>query len=278
MKNIVLAACLVFSLSSYAQKVSNNLQFEKGKKLELIYKANSTSTSMGETKMDVNITRSFDVEDVVNGNAVIEHKIKRIQFNVESMMGNEKFDSEKEADRKGDIGKALEKTLKNKYTMTLDATGRVVSVKQDDTDKDKQPTPEDRMLLGMIEGIAGKIGAPEVGETSLFSILPAREVAVGETWLDTTATRSTQYTIRNITDDEIVVGYTETLNNEQKQEVNGMTITIVSADKTSGDIRIDRKTGLLKEKTATTTSEGSMSVMGQSMPMNSTSTKTWTLK
>ena len=78
MKNIVLAACLVFSLSSYAQKVSNNLQFEKGKKLELIYKANSTSTSMGETKMDVNITRSFDVEDVVNGNAVIEHKIKRI--------------------------------------------------------------------------------------------------------------------------------------------------------------------------------------------------------
>lgn len=277
MKKFLVALCVCAAITGYSQKVSNALNFEKGRKLELTYKANNTSASMGETKMDVTVVRSFDVNDVVNGNATIEHKIKRIQFNLESMMGSEKFDSEKEADMKGDIGKALEKTLKNKYTMTVDATGKITEVKED-KDKDKQPTPEDRMLLGMIEQVAGKIEAPAVGDFIEFRVLPVHEVGVGETWIDSVPGRTTNYTVKNISDNEILINFSESVNSEQKQEVNGMTVVITSADKTTGEIKIDRKSGLFREKTANTTSEGSMSVMGQNMPMTSTSTKTWTLK
>ena len=46
-----------------------------------------------------------------------------------------------------------------------------------------------------------------------------------------------------------------------------------SKDKTTGKIILDKSTGLLKERTATTDSQGTMEMMGQSLPMNIKVTK-----
>ena len=278
MKQILIAAAICIGLPAAAQQVNSELRFEKGKKLEMTYKSSSVSEAMGQSKMDITIIRSFDIEDIVNGNAVIEHKIKSIKFNVSSMMGDESFDSEKEDDMKGDIGKALERTLKSKYTMSVDPAGVVLSVTTDKDDNDKKLTQQDRMILGLIEQAAGKIAPPNVGDRTEFAVLPAQAVTTGLSWTDSSATKVSNYTVTSISENDVVISYEEKLASSQKQDLNGMTIDIVSNDSTSGQITLDRKTGLLKEKTANTTSEGSMGVMGQTMPMSSTSTKQWIVK
>jgi len=272
-------ALLLLSVVVTAQTTPVTLAFEKGRKMELTLNiSNTTATSMGDSKVEATIIRSFDIEDVVNGNARIEHKIKRVMFNLESPMANFSFDSDKEDDRKSNAGKALEKTLKNKYSMTVSPQGIVTEVKLDDTEKGGTPSAQDKMILGVIEQMAGKIEAPTVGQRFELTVLPGVEAAAGSGWSDTTATHRTQYTVSDINDGEIWLNYKQTGKMEHSQEVMNMPIVLSTAENTTGIVRIDKKTGLLRDRTANTSAEGTMNMMGQSSPLSVTSVKKWTVK
>jgi len=280
MKQIMIVAALAFAAAGNAQKVNNQLHFEKGQKLEMDVTVNSTMTSaMGEAKVNAFITRSFDVEEVKNGTASIEHKVKHIKVDLESAMGSQKFDSENEADMKSDAGKKVEKSLKNKYTMTVDGTGKVTAVKKDDDNPneakgDAGPDMMTNLLAQVIDGIK----LPEPGDKTEFSILPEREVSKGDTWTDTTGGKTAVYTVVDITDNDIILSFNETQNVHATQEANGMEIAINSVDKTTGRIRIDRKSGLMKEKSANTDSDGTMEAMGQSLPITKKIERSWIVK
>src|SRR5829696_1148173 len=144
MKKLLLFFSIFLSMAGMAQKLNHQLRFEKGTKLEMVTTVNAVVTqAMGDMKVNATVTRLFDVNDVLNNTAVIEHKVKRVQFSMENpVMGSQSFDSEKESDIKQDMGKAMEKALKNKYTMTVDATGKVVSVKQEEVDMKKKKSAE----------------------------------------------------------------------------------------------------------------------------------------
>lgn len=278
MKNIFLVVVLAIALPGLSQKINNTLAFEKGKKLEMTVTVNSNVTSMGNTKMDAVIERIFDIEDVVNGNAVVEHKVKRIQFSMESMMGAESFDSENENDRKGEIGKAMEKTLKNKYTMTLDATGKVIDVKMDDDNKKAAKDPNQDMMAGLLSQIGEGLEQPATGDASDFKILPDRELIKGDVWTDSIQDRKTTYTIENITENDITIIFKEEKKIQKKQEMMGREMTINTVENTKGTITLDGKSRLLKEKNAITDSSGTIDVMGQSLPVSSATTKRWVVK
>ena len=278
MKKIFLTIMLLGAITAQSQKINNNLAFEKGKKLEMTITVSSNVTSMGNTTIEAVIERSFDVEDLVNGNAVIEHKIKRIRFSMESMMGAESFDSENEDDRKGEIGKAMEKTLKNKYTMTLDATGKVIDIKKDDDNKTAAKDLNEEMIANILSQVGEGLQTPEVGESSDFKILPDRELTKGEAWTDSTTDRKTTYTVEDITATDIIISFVEEKKVEKKQEMMGNVLTIVSVENSTGTITLDIKSGLLKEKSATTDSTGTIDVMGNTMPVISNTTKKWTVR
>ena len=93
MKKLLFLFSAITCCSSYAQEISNKLVFTKGQKIEIELTIHSSIQSVGATTVDATVTRILDVQDLTNGNAVIEHKIRRIQGNVVSMMGNESFDS-----------------------------------------------------------------------------------------------------------------------------------------------------------------------------------------
>ena len=278
MKKLFCAVLLVSSLTALSQTVNNSLAFEKGKKLEMTVTVNSNMASMGNTTLAAVIERSFDVEDVINGNAIVEHKIKRVKFDMQSMMGNESFDSEKESDMKGQTGKALEKTLKSKYSMTLDASGKVVAVKLDDDFKAAQEQKGADMMANMIGQMADGFKAPAAGDKSIFSILPSREVKKGDKWTDTIPGGIVNYTVEEITTDIITLSYTEEVKLESTQEMMGQEVKMVTNDKTTGTVILDAKTKLLKEKSGNSEATGSIEVMGQNMPISTSSTKKWTVK
>jgi hypothetical protein len=233
-----------------------------------------------ESKLDATITRLFDVEEVTNNSATIGHKVKRIQMNFEApMQGAQAFDSDNEKDMKSDGGKAMEKALKNKYSMTMDAGGKITAVKANDDNPNKTPKKEDADIMSnALAQIATGFDLPKTGDTSEFMILPAKELAKGESWTDSSKNIKTIYTLADVTDADIIVNYTEEASTLRTQEALGQEMTINSKDKTTGKIILDKRSGLLKEKTATTNSEGNMEIAGQTIPMNTKTTKTVTVK
>jgi hypothetical protein len=280
MKKVLLLASIAFATTGFAQKVSNKLTFPKGHQLEMVTNVNSTVSqeAMGQsmdTKLNATVTRVFNVQNATASNATIEHKVKRIQMNIESPMGGaQSFDSDSTKDMQSEAGKGVDKTLKSKYTMTVDKNGKVLDVKADTAAKSNSEASAD-MVTNVLSQIIEGIDAPKVGDKSEFAILPDREVAKGESWTDSTKNGGmATYTIADINDTAIIVNFTSNNSVERKQEVMGQEITITSKDTTSGKIILDRKTGIVKETNSTTNSDGQMEVMGQTMPMNTKTIRT----
>jgi hypothetical protein len=280
MKKIFLIAAVTLSLNGFAQKVAGNISFPKGKKLEVVteMKKSNSLEVMGqsmETTVTSTMNEELDIEDANAGGATIEHKVKRLVFNAEGgMMGSQSFDSEKESDRNGDLGKAFDKSLKNKYKMMVDASGRVKQVKLDDDNPNGKMSAEDEQMAQLLSMQLGlNLAVPKAGAQTLFSVLPGREIAQGDTWTDTTSSqkgtrRSATYKVSSITATDVVLDYTEELTVNTTQEMMGQEATINTKDKSSGQITLDRATGLLKKKTSTVDSSGTIEAQGMSIPIS----------
>ena len=290
MKHLFLLAVMATAFAATAQKITNKLTFHPGQKLEMVIDMKSTVSQemMGqsmEMKLGATSTRTFDVNSVANGNAAIEHKVKRIQFSFEGMGKTETFDSDNDSDMKKEGAKEIQKSLKNKYKMTVDNTGKILSVTPDDDNPNVKKTDDDNAdsMAGMMDQIFSGTDLPEAGDATEFKVLPNRELSKGDSWTDTTARmkdekRTATYTVTDINKEEVLIDYTEESTSKITQENMGMEVTLNRQDSTTGHITLDRKTGLLKQQQSATTSNGTAEVMGQSVPITSKITKTITVK
>ena len=286
MKKIISLAFVFAAVTGMAQKANNKLSFQKGQKFEVVTETtkNSSVELMGqsmETKVNSTLTEVLDVQDANNTGATVEHKVKRLKFDLTSPMQNQSFDSEKDAGS-GDMGKLLEKSLKNKYTMTLDPSGKITAIKSDD-DNPNGKNPDAADMSDLISSQLGmSVGLPKSGEASLFKILPDKEVSVGDSWTDSSSaqgqTRKTTYTVKSITASDIVLDYTEQLDINTKQQIMGMEATIITNDKSTVTITLDKTSGLLKQKTISMEEEGSMEAQGQKIPMKGKTNVTVTIR
>ena len=286
MKKIFFITSVAMATAGFAQKVNNKLHFQKGQKLEAVVQTDKTSTIelMGQsmdTKATSTVNEVWDVQNADKNGATIRHTIKRVQFEASNMGQSQSFDSDKDADRNGEIGKLLQKNLKSAYTITVDGSGKITSVQQDDT-ASKNKTGAD-----MGDLVSSQLGmnmmAPKAGDASAFKILPDKEAGIGDSWTDTASgqgqKRRTTYTVKSITDKDIVLDYTELINiNTTQQIMPGMDAKIVATDKTTGTVTLDRATGLLKQKTAIMEEEGSMEAQGQTIPVKGKTNITVTVK
>lgn len=276
MKQFFLVAGLAFSLAGMAQKITVQPAFQKGQKIQVLTKVNSNVSMemMGqsmETKVDATVTRTLDVADVQGGNSTIEHKINRVQMDIEApMAGKQSFDTDDAEAMKGEGGQAMGKTIKSKFSMTVDKDGKVTAVKPDAD----YPSSEQNPMAGAMSNV-GEL--PKVGSTMELVVLPAGGLEKGTQWTDNTNGHNIAYTVTDITGDAILLSFTDQTKTDRKQEMNGMEIAISTTDKTTGTINLDRKTGLLKERVSTTNSEGTMEMMGQSVPMTTKTMMTTTV-
>lgn len=287
MKKVFLVACITLSVSGFAQKVSNKLSFQKGQKLEVTTEMNRSSTQelMGqsmESTMKTSNTNVYEVSDATPANALVNVSVKKVKLDMSLMGRNESFDSDKPDDVKSDIGKMMGSALNQKYTMTVDAAGSVTAVKEDEN-KQKNKSGDESAGLGMFLGTMGTgTSMPKVGDATLFKILPDKEVGKGDTWktesADESGKKTTTYTITDITDNDILIDFTEDGTLNTKQQIMGQDAAFEVKSKSSGKIVLDRKTGLLKQKTFDTTSDESMSAGGMSIPSKGKTTTTITVK
>ena len=153
MKRIILLLTLALSIQSFSQNAK--LGFQKGQKIEMTIESKKSSSLelMGqamESTVDAKIITSYDIKDVNGNGSVIEHKVKRLVFTADGMGQKQSFDSEKESDLTGELGKILEKSIKNKYTLTLDPSGKITDVKLDDDNPNAKPSEESDMVADLV--------------------------------------------------------------------------------------------------------------------------------
>ncbi|HVG14288.1 MAG TPA: DUF6263 family protein, partial [Chitinophagaceae bacterium] len=76
------------------------------------------------------------------------------------------------------------------------------------------------------------------------------------------------YKVNDVTASDILIDYSSESNSKKKQDVgNGMSMDISIKNMVTGKITLDKKSGLVRERTVETNGSGTMEVMGQTIPM-----------
>ena len=296
MKNsfILTIALAVLNAPGFSQKVTGKLNLKKGQQIEITSDTKSlvNQEAMGQTidfKINGSITHVYQVIDANAKQASLKHNTKHISLNMDGMGQTQAFDSDKKEDLDGQMGGPVKDILNKSYEMTIDQSGKVISVKEDTTQTKKQGDEAD-MVGNILSKLGSALDAPVAGEASFFKILPGKELKKGDTWLDSTnfqAGDSTRfqggkefihYTLSDITPSGIVVDFTSNSNTDIKSDMMGMEATTHMINNSKGKITIDRASGILKNKIAETESNGTVDIMGQSIPIKTKTNLTINVK
>ena len=284
--SLLTMALVVLTAPGFSQKVSGKLNLKKGQQIEITTETKSlvTQEAMGQTvefKIDGSITHVYQVVDANAKQSTLNHNTKHIALNMDGMGQTQTFDSDKKEDLDGQMGGPVKEILKKSYEMTIDQSGKVISVKEDTTQTKKQADEAD-MVGNILSKLGSALDAPVAGEASFFKILPGKELKKGDTWLDSTEAPGGKefihYTLSDITPTGIVLDYTSNSNTDIKSDMMGMEATTHMVNNSKGKITIDRASGILKNKTAETESNGTVDIMGQSIPIKTKTNLTINVK
>src|SRR5690349_11405587 len=268
---IILPAALFFVTASTIAQTKSKLKLPENKKYQVVntLQSNSTTNIQGQSmESAVNVSFTYDIE--VKGKSGSDYNlsstISKLTNNM-TMMGQEiKFDSENKEDMDGPFGSALKDFIGKPKAMKMDASGKVTFDEKD---------------TAMSE-IAKQLHLTQnaVGTQLAFLALPEK-AKVGATWTDKTdnegISKTTNYTIQNITGNIATVSFESVDSVATSMEENGMEISVKTSGKSSGEEKVDLKTGVIQSGTTKADATGTVSAMGQEFPMSTKITSTTTV-
>jgi hypothetical protein len=267
--------CLLVT-SVCAQTADSRLSIQKGQEIliRMEFTNNRIQTAGAQVinfRLNGFAVHKYTVTDVTANSIKLHHEIQQTGFSFDGMGQKKNFDSGNEEDQKGPFAPYFKEILSRKFDITIDTSGRTIVATPEKTELSK---PDDKLvtITDMLKPIIDLVYPPTRGSASFFHVLPAGTKSVGSTWTETTDTESekstTGYTISSMTDSTITVDFKTTATCNSKTEMMGrLTKTIVN-NASTGNIIVDRNTGLLKEKTVTTDTNGTTEAMGGTVPIS----------
>ena len=265
-----LAAAFAFSSFGFTQN-NNTLKLVKGQKYLVENKiATANTIQMQGQSMDNNTDMSSTYKIEVTGNEGgsydLTNTITNIKMNM-NMMGQElQFDSDKQEDMNGQMGSAFKELINQPKQVKLDKAGKVLSSESDS-------------LSGMIKELNFDVAG--FGSQLAFQSLPSG-LKKGTTWTDSInsegSSRTTTYTIKEINGNIANITFTGNLSTESTIEQAGMELKQKTAGSYSGEELVDIKTGVIQSNSSTTNATGTVTVMGQDLPITTQVTSTTVVK
>jgi Family of unknown function (DUF6263) len=262
------------------QPVSGKLLFEQGKTFNIQMEIKSSvAQQAGGQAIDFTVNglalHSYNVRNVTDDNTTLQHKANKIGFTFDGMGQKRSFDSDNETDLNGPFGEPVKNLMNKEFNITIDPNGKALMVQPEKSERVKA---DDRltMVFTMLKDITDVVYPPEKGEASFFKILPAKETSKGESWTgsgqDENGKFSNEYTLTEITDSTIIVDFKGTAVTTNKATMMGTETSTTMNSTITGKIILDKTTGIIKEKTITTESNGTIEAMGGTMPVTSKTT------
>jgi len=268
---IILPAALFFVTASTIAQTKSKLKLPENKKYQVVntLQSNSTTNIQGQSmESAVNVSSTYDIE--VKGKSGSDYNlsstISKLTTNM-TMMGQEiKFDSENKEDMDGPFGSALKDFIGKPKAMKMDASGKVTFDEKDTA------MSEIAKQLHLTQNAFG---------TQLAFLALPEKAKVGATWTDKTdnegISKTTNYTIQNITGNIATVSFESVDSVATSMEQNGMEISVKTSGKSSGEEKVDLKTGVIQSGTTKADATGTVSAMGQEFPMSTKITSTTTV-
>ena len=277
MKKTFLFLAILSTACSYAQKDSKII-LNKGQKITIVSSSNSnTDMPMGMTmKTDNTTTNVLSVIDADDKNYSITNTITKLKMTMDMMGESTNYDSEKPEDKNSDMGKAMSEKLNVADTVSVDkkngkmatSAKKPVSPEREDKGGDSNP------FEGILSSMGGDRAADAIVEGTFF-ILP-KDKKIGDSWTDSSTqnnmTTKKTYTIKSIEKDIATITVTGTLAGDGTTEMQGTSISYHIETKSTGEMTVDIKKGLVNKNTSEIDMTATMDVMGQSMPMTSKGT------
>lgn len=218
---------------------------------------------------------SYDVINAATDSIILHHQIQKIAFTFEGMGQKRSFDSDSTKDMADQFGEPVKNILTKEFDITIDTSGKVITVKGD---RSAPPKTDDRLniILNMLKDISDVAYPPQKGASSFFSILPPGETAIGESWTDSLTNEQghfkTTYTLSAITDSLIIVDLTTNASTVSKAMMMGRETTTTMNSAGAGTIILDKITGIVREKKIITESNGTTEAMGGTVPVTAKTT------
>jgi Family of unknown function (DUF6263) len=277
---------LVSQVNVFSQKISGSLVFQQGQVIDITIELKTTvSQEAGGNAIDFiangSAAHSFKVTNATDNNSTLHHDVNRISFSFDGMGQKRSFDSDNKKDLEGFFGKPVKDFLSRSYDMIIDPAGKTLLVRPEKIEFAKM---DDRLsiVFNMLKDITGVVYPPKRNDASFFKVLPDTETGLNESWtesgVDSNGMFKTTYTLSAITDSTIVADFKGNSSVVTKAEVMGMETLTKMNNAYTGKVIIDKATGIMREKTITTTSNGSTEAMGGTMPVTSKTTVVITVK
>ena len=120
--------------------------------------------------------------------------------------------------------------------------------------------PRMAIITSMLKDIFELVQPPKTGSGSFFRVLPDSGVVKGKPWTESYALSNgvfnAAYTVSDITDSTLVIDFASSSATVTKAEMMGGETTTNLNNKSTGKIILDRATGIIREKTMKTDSNG----------------------
>lgn len=269
---------LIAGNTAKAQK-NITLSLKAGQKFqtENVVKTTTSMEMMGQQMdvvADVTATRQLEVKDKKESTYNITSTITKMST-VTNMMGQEiKYDSEKKEDQDSEIGKVLADKINVPVEMEMNEAGKITKVK-------KQEGKDDKSGMAAMMGGMGAGGDESGLVEDVFLSIP-EGAKQDDKWNDSTIADGVKtyrnYTVKSIDGNTATLSFAATQNINKAMENQGMEMNVTMENKMTGEIVVDKASGVVKQKTINTEGTGSMDMMGQSVPMTNKTTLTSTTK
>jgi len=262
------------------QTASGKLIFEQGKtfNIQMTLRTSVTQQAGGQAidfTVDGLALHSYKVTNATDDNTTLHHKTNKIGFTFDGMGQNRSFDSDNEKDMNGPFGETVKSLISKNFNMIIDPNGKALMIQ---SEKAEPVKADDRLAIvfTMLKDITDVVNPPKKGEGSFFKILPGKETNKGESWTESGQNEngkfSNEYTLAEITDSTIIVDFKGSAVTTNKATMMGLETSTTMNSTSTGKIILDNATGIIKEKTITTESNGNTEAMGGTMPVTSKTT------
>lgn len=272
-------ALLLTSGIILAQRSDGRLKFQQGQIFEITLQTKTTiaQQAMGQAidfNVDATGTHAYKVTNTTDDNHTLNHTVKQITFQFDGMGQKQSFDSDIPKDLNGQFGKPVKEMLEKKYDMIIDPYGKVLMTMPDSF---ASSLNDSRMAIitSMMKDVVEIVQPPKKGKGSVFRVIPEKEggVGVGDSWTESGETVTEKfdvtYVITAITDTTITVDFTGSSTTVMKAEMMGNETTTTMKNKSTGKITLDKVTGIIREKTTITESNGNTETPFGTLPVMS---------
>lgn len=279
-RTLYLIFLFFLTIDLWGQKIQGQLKFTEGKTFVITVElSNTTAQHVSNQPIDFSANGTaihiYKVISVTATNTTLRHDVQRFNFQFEGMGQERSFDSDNKKDMETSLGTHFKEICGKTFDIIIDASGKTVKTIPEKVDMAKQDE-NTVVIMNMVDDLTNVIYPPQKGKPSFFSVLPAYEVGIGDTWSDSVDTQEersiTTYTLSAITDSVITVSFKTTAWNKIKMQIKGMEATSLMNSISNGQIILDKTTGIIKEKTSTLEANGTTETTLGVMPTSGKAT------